>query len=60
MEIFVKSLKKLVAYNHFKIESLTYVFDIIQPYCWMESLALKDPFCKIPKNLEHEKYFKFR
>lgn len=55
MEIFVKSLKKLVAYNHFKIESLTYVFDIIQPYCWMESLALKDPFCKMPINPEHEK-----
>ena len=55
MEIFDKSLKKLVANNHFKIESLTYVFDIIQPYCWMESLALKDPFCKMPVNPEDEK-----
>ena len=44
----LKQLNKHVAYQHFKMESVSDVFKIIQPNCWMTRVALKDAFYTIP------------
>ena len=41
------------------MESLAYVFKIIQLNCWMISADLKDTLYSIPSNTDHQKYFKF-
>ena len=53
-----KQLNKHATYQHFKMESLSDVFMIILPNCWMASVDLKDAFYNIPINNAHQKYFK--
>ena len=55
----LKSLNEHVVYHHFKMESLSDVFKIIQPNCWMASVDLKDAFYTIPIHKEYQKFFKF-
>ena len=43
-----KQLSKHVTYQHFKRESSSNVFKIIQPNCWMASVDLKNAFYTIP------------
>ena len=50
---------KHAAYQYFKMESLSDVFKIIQPNCWMASVDLKDAFCTILIQNTYQKYFKF-
>ena len=49
-----KQLNKHVTYQH----SLSDVFKIILPNCWMASVDLKDAFYNIPSNNAYQKYFK--
>ena len=42
------------------MESLRYVFVVIQPNSWMVSADLKDPFYNISFNTENQKCFKFK
>ena len=55
----LKQLNKHVTYQHFKMESLSDVFKIIQPNYWMASVDLKDAFYTIPIHNAYQKYFKF-
>ena len=56
----LKKLNQHVTYNHFKMESLKNVLDIIQPGAWMASVDLKDAFYSIPVNANFQKYLKFQ
>ena len=55
----IKQLNIQVSYQHFKMESLSDVFKIIQPNCWMASVDLKVTFYTIPIHNAYQKYFKF-
>ena len=55
----LKELNNSVYYNHFKMESLDNVLNIIQPGVWMASVDLKDAFYTIPVHASHQKYLKF-
>ena len=52
-------LNEFVVYQHFKMESLHDVQNIIKPNVWMASVDLKDAFYSIPVHVDHQKYFKF-
>ena len=55
----LKQLNSFVVYQHFKMEGLENVLDLITPNVWMASVDLKDAFFSIPVHLEYQKYFKF-
>ena len=55
----LKNLNNSVYYNHFKLESLDNVLNIIQTGVWMASVDLKDAFYTIPVHASHQKYLKF-
>ena len=55
----LKQLNKHVTYHYFKMESMSDVFKIIQPNCWMASADLKDAFYTILIHNAYQKYFKF-
>eukprot|EP00794_Sanderia_malayensis_P010499 gene10499-11598_t len=55
----LSDLNEYVGYQHFKMESLHDVQNIIKPNVWMASVDLKDAFYSIPVNKNHQKYFKF-
>ena len=56
----LKRLNNYVSYQHFKMESLKNVIDILQPYSWMASVDLKDAFYSIHVNENYQKFFKFK
>ena len=55
----LKRLSRHVTHEHFKMESLSDVFKIIQVNCWMVSVDLKDAFYSIPIHNAYQRYFKF-
>ena len=55
----LKQLNSFVVYQHFKMEGLDNVLNLIKPYVWMASVDLKDAFFSIPVHPEYQKYFKF-
>ena len=55
----LSELNEYVVYQHFKMESLQDVINIIKPSVWMASVDLKDAFYSIPVHKDHQKYFKF-
>ena len=55
----IKQLNIHVSYQHFKMESLSDVFKIIQPNCWRANVDLKVTFYTIPIHNAYQKYFKF-
>ena len=55
----LKKLNDHVYYNHFKMESLDNVLNIIKPGVWMASVDLNDAFYTIPVHKDHRKYLKF-
>ena len=59
----ILNLKQLNKHNeneHFKMESLQSVLNIIRPNCWMTSVDLKDSFCSVPIHPDHQKFLKFK
>ena len=56
----LKRLNNYVSYQHFKMESLKNVIDILQPHSWMASVDLKDAFYSIHVNENYQKFFKFK
>ena len=56
----LKNLNDHVFYNHFKMESLDNVLNIIQPNVWMASVDLKDAFYTVPIHQTHQKFLKFQ
>ena len=56
----LKQLNKRIEYEHFKMESLQSILNIIRPNCWMASVDLKDAFYTFPIHPDHQKYLKFK
>ena len=55
----LKQLKKHIEYEHFKMESLQSVLNIIRLNCWMASVDLKDAFYTVPILPDHQNFLKF-
>ena len=55
----LKQLNSFVVYQHFKMEGLENVPDLIKPNVWMASVDSKDAFFSMPAHPEYQKYFKF-
>ena len=55
----LKELNSFVEYEHFKMESLRFVTDMMTPNCYMASIDIKDAYYTVPIALEHQKYLKF-
>jgi len=55
----LRELNEYVVYQHFKMESLQHVLNIIVRFVWMASVDLKDAFYSVPVHKKHHKYFKF-
>ena len=55
----LKKLNAFIEYNHFKMESINHVIDIIKTGVYMASVDLKDAFYTIPIHRDHTKYLKF-
>ena len=56
----LKQLNKHIEYEHFKMESVQSVLNIIRPNCWMASVDLKDAFYTVPIQPDHQKFLKFK
>ena len=56
----LKYLNKYMEYNHFKMESINHVFNVIRPNAYMASVDLKDDFFSISICIEDQKYLFFR
>ena len=55
----LKSLNEFLEYNHFKMETVHLVADLIQPHCYMTSIDLKDDYYSVKTSEEDTKYLKF-
>ena len=56
----LKQLKNHIEYEHFKMESLQSVLNIIRPNCRMARADLKDAFYTVPIHPDHQKFLKFK
>ena len=56
----LKQLNKRIEYEHFKMESLQSVLNIIRPNCWMASVDLKDAFYTVAIHPDHQKFLTFK
>ena len=50
----LKRINKFVDYNHFKIESLQNVLELIIPGVYMASIDLKDAFYSVSIHKNHQ------
>ena len=55
----LKYLNEFFQYQHFKMDSLLDVFEIIKPNAWMTSVDLKDAFFTVSIHESHKQLFKF-
>ena len=55
----LKILNEFLEYNHFKMETVNSVVDLIQPHCYMTSIDLKDAYYSVKISEEDTKYLKF-
>ena len=56
----LKNLNGFVDYQHFKMEDISTLKDLIQPNDWMIKLDLKDAYFCVPIHKDHRKYFRFQ
>ena len=56
----LKQLKNHVEYEHFKMESLQSILNIIRPNYRMARVDLKDAFYTVPIHPDHQKFLKFK
>ena len=59
MVLNLKELNSFVEYEHFKMESLRSVTDMMTLNCYMASIDIKDAYYIVPIALENRKYLKF-
>jgi len=52
----LSEFNEYVVYQHFKMESLQHVLNIIVRFVWMASVELKDAFYSIPVHKKHRKH----
>ena len=55
----LKKLNKNIQYEHFKMESIQNVIDLMEDNCFMASVDLKDAYFSVPIHESHRKYLKF-
>ena len=55
----LKILNELLEYNHFKMETVHSVADLIQPHYYMTTIDLKDVYYSVKVSEEDSKYLKF-
>ena len=55
----LKQLNESVKYQHFKMETLDDVLNLLKPNVWMGSIDLKDAYYSIPIHPDFQKYFTF-
>ena len=55
----LKFLNEFVAYKHFKLESLSDVFNLMSQDCFFAKIDLKDAHFSVSITPEHRKYLKF-
>ena len=56
----LKKLNMSIEYQHFKMEHINDVLNIIKPNAYLASVDLKDAFYSVLIHNEHQKYLKFR
>ena len=54
----LKTLNEFLEHNHFKIETVYSIADLIQPHCYMTSIDLKDAYYSVKISEEDSKYLK--
>ena len=55
----LKKFNHFVRYQHFKMESLKQVIQMMKPGCFMASLDIRDAYYTVPIHSTHQKYLKF-
>ena len=55
----LKNLNNDMPYVHFKMKTLSSVFNLISPDCYLDSIDLKDAYYSVPIDTDYTKYLKF-
>ena len=55
----LKNLNEFLEYNHFKMETVHSIADLIQPDCYMTTVDLKNAYYSVKISEEDSKYLKF-
>ena len=56
----LRPLNQFLVHNHFKMEGMHVVRDLLQKNDWMTRIDLKDAYFSIPINPQHQKFLQFR
>lgn len=56
----LRALNKFVVYEHFKMEGIPTVKNLIQPNDWLVKLDLSDAYLTVPVHSSHKKFLQFR
>lgn len=56
----LSGLNEDVAYQHFKMDTLTSALSLITKSCFMASIDLKDAYCSVPIHPEYKKLLRFK
>ena len=56
----IKDINTYLQYNHFKMEGIHLMCDLMRPNDWLSKIDLKDAYFVIPIWENHKKYFRFR
>ena len=56
----LKPLNQWVVYQHFKMEGIHLVLDMVEPYEYFTKIDLKDAYLTLAIATEHRKYLRFR
>ena len=55
----LKQFSKCISYQHFKMDTLKTVLNLIEKDCFLASLDLKDAYYSVPVARDHRKYLRF-
>ena len=55
----LKDLNVFIQYDHFKMEGIHLLRDLLQPQDWLGKIDLKDAYYVIPVWKDHRKYLRF-
>ena len=55
----LKRLNEEVVYNHFKMDNIKAVLQLVTPYCYMFKIDLKDAYYSVKVDKQHQSFLKF-